>query len=172
MHVLLVGLSGVGKTHLLDLLQYNGDTMKQPTQGYYQYNDKKRDILFTEYGATFVNSCIVHSDFTHICLMVDITDKTKKSLMQSKSLLFYVFHRFKCPVCIIYKGPLADYEKEFFNKTLQLSLLQQHVNVSYCHVDFDSKLWTEGFSRLIEWIQRVNGKTAMNQKTKPVNNVN
>ena len=53
-HVWVLGQRDAGKTHLIDAIKYNGDTSKQPTNGYYieQYEHMEQLLTLREFGQT------------------------------------------------------------------------------------------------------------------------
>lgn len=160
--VLLVGLSGVGKTHFLDTLVYNADTTKQPTTGFYEV--VHQGVCFIEYGGSVVNTVLHTEPFDAVVYIVCGETFSKQQLLQAKSHLLGTLSKFPdIPLCIIIKNVSArGASKLSVWKTMDLECLDPAI---IC-MDFDKKdSFEEGCRKLFGWLKNlhtVTGNSATN----------
>jgi len=145
-NILVIGLSGVGKTHFLDILQYQGDTTKQPTKGYYTCSVLYDTTFITliEYGATTPFN-ILH-EFDAIFMLIR-GDYSMEKMLETKSYLLMCCDTLpEIPLAIIVAG----------KDEIKLNILQlAHLKRPICQIqmDFDNpNSWQKGCSKLFEWI--------------------
>lgn len=152
--VLVLGLSNVGKTHFLDLLVYNENTTKQPTFGFYEVNYQNK-IDFVEFGGGIPWTLNYHKSFNHVIMIVD-ANYSKNELREAKSAMLIALSKFsnEIPLTILIKGSRTKILETYVLKHLQLKEIQENRLVACQWINFDEKQsWTEGVSKLIEWIQ-------------------
>lgn len=143
--VLVIGLTGVGKTHFLDLLQYNGDTTKTPTNGYYECTYK--GIHFIEYGGQMNWIPLLHDGFNCIYMFIR-NDYTIERQLEAKSALLMICRVLtNIPLAILFMGTKYENEERIKNR-LQLQYIRQERIVATISLE---KNWKEGLSRLFEW---------------------
>lgn len=156
--VLLVGLSGVGKTHFLDMLVYNADTTKQPTTGFYEV--MHQGVCFIEYGGSVVNT-VLHTDpFDAVVYIVCGETYSKQQLLQAKShLLGTLVRHTGVPLCVVIKGSPGRSGPGRVWKTMDLECL----NPAIICMDFDKKeTFEEGCRKLFGWLKNLHTVTGNN----------
>jgi hypothetical protein len=152
-NILVLGLSGVGKTHFLDLLQFQGDTTKKPTKGYYTCSvlfDKNTRINLIEYGATSPFN-LLH-DFDGIFVLIR-ADYSMEQMLETKSYLLMCCNQIKqkeIPIAILIIG--SQHQQQNLD-ILQLKYLMREKRCCCLCMDFDDVIsWQRGCSKLFEWI--------------------
>lgn len=146
--ILVIGLSGVGKTHFLDLFHYGPDSYKTPTNGFYEV--KFNNCIFIEYGSNTSWSKLLHQ-FDRIILIVD-GNFSDMEMILSKTLLLSFLTKMdqKIPICILWKNKPS---KKI--ALLQLEALKANYPVFVLSVEdlSDTKgLWS--------WIENAAGRPA------------
>lgn len=161
--VLVVGLSGVGKTHFLDMLAYNADTTKQPTTGFYEV--VYREVCFVEYGGNVnLTTTMLHTEpFDAVVYIVCGETYDKHQLLQAKSHMLEAISRHHgVPLCVVVKGAPARNALVKVWREMQLDCLDPAI---IC-MDFDKKQnFEEGCEKLFGWLGKlhiVTGSSASN----------
>lgn len=154
--VLLVGLSGVGKTHFLDMLVYNADTTKQPTTGFYEV--VHQSVCFVEYGGG-VTTMLHTEPFDAVVYIVCGETYSKQQLLQAKShLLGTLVRHTGVPLCVVIKSPKQNALGKVW-KTMDLECLDPAI---IC-MDFDKKeSFEEGCRKLFGWLKNLHTVTGNN----------
>lgn len=133
-NVLVLGLSGAGKTHFLDLFHLGSDTTKFPTNGYYEtvYYFEEYMFILTEYGGcTEWKSCI---DTPVHCIFWMVRGDT---VMESNNALLMVSQWYPhVPIAVLWNGPPFSSQGFFYPK-----------NRPVCSV-------TLNFEREVEWLEK------------------
>lgn len=143
--VLVIGLSGVGKTHFLDMFHYPNST-KTPTKGYYEVtvpfgNSHKIELI--EYGGQIEWNSLCHNDgFDQIYMLIDERYSTEK-MLQANALMLKMCH-------MVPKIPLVVCYLHCQKKHLTLKSITDR-KVAVCHLNFETQEWQEGCSRLFTW---------------------
>lgn len=142
-HVLVVGLSGSGKTHFLDSLLYGVGSTALPTHGFYQVS--YRDLVFTEYGGSIdwlKTLQATHHSFNAVYLVIRSTFSIEL-VCESNNALLMLDRHFEpgIPFCILWNGG------ESANR---LTFKPGRPFRQHC-VDFENPLWLEGVWELFEW---------------------
>lgn len=144
-HIIVIGLSGVGKTHFLDLFNYASDLSKRPTLGYYEAKWDKFHMV--EYGGKTSWDYLFH-DYDIIYMIIN-DDYTIEKLLEAKSAMLMMCHKLPGkPLVVIFKGT-----KKVREDILQLEQIAKERKVGISHLNLDEETWKEGVSRLFKWTE-------------------
>jgi hypothetical protein len=141
--VLVIGLSGVGKTHFLDMFDYPNSN-KIPTKGYYENTVKYEGfkIHLIEYGGQVEwGDKLCHENFDQIYMFIDERYPIEK-MLQANSLMLKMCH-------LLPGKPLVVCHLHCQQNHLQVNLNDRAV--ATCHLNFQVAEWQEGCSRLFSW---------------------
>jgi len=148
--VLVLGLSNVGKSHFLNLVEFGTFMTTYPTNGYNECNinvDKQR-ISFIEYGFQTPWGHLFHSiDIVYVLVRFDFSIE---QIMETKSIILKMCKQ--TPLCVLYCGKKDNAEQQKrICRILQLKFIK-NIPIAQIAIDFDDKnSWKEGFARLLEW---------------------
>jgi hypothetical protein len=150
-NILVIGLSGVGKTHFLDLFNGASNLMKKPTNGFYEatYNN---EFHFVEYGGKSSWDHLFHN-YDVIYMLID-NEYTQEQLLEARSAMLMMCLKLPdIPLVVIFKGKGKLKHQEM----LQLEEIALERKVGISHLDFDKDECQEGISRLFEWTKQNRG---------------
>jgi len=161
--VLVVGLSGMGKTHFLDMFNLGEDTIKMPTLGRYETSIRLESsdtyIHLVEYGAQSVHAWLKYNrneEEYHAIYLVVCSNATPEQLCESKNLVCSIDMLSHLPLVVIYnvRGGGMSFEKR--NKALQLGAMTGHRRVSAVDLKFDnSPTFANRVAKVFEWTRGV-----------------
>jgi GTPase SAR1 family protein len=148
--VLLVGLTGSGKTHLLDFMTGESNTVRQPTIGYHEVTIQYegRSIIITEYGGTTDWEKLVQLDTDEFnCIWMIIGHNADGAALSSSNnaLLMVSSLLPNVPVAIVNNRTVS-------NSMLGLHQLSQLRPVCTVTLNFDiPEECLEKIYRLLQW---------------------
>lgn len=151
-NVLVLGLSGAGKTHFLDLFHLGPDTTKVPTNGYYEtvyYFERNYTFILTEYGgSTDWRKCIDPEKPVH-CIFWMVREES--DWMESNNALLMVSQWYKTiPVAVLWNGLKPPKGFQY----------PRHRPVCSVTLNFQSEVeWLEKAYRLFEWTVNATGRS-------------
>lgn len=139
--ILLFGLPGAGKTHLLDALVLGGDTTKRPTNGFYDV-DWKGYYHFTEFGGAIDWKLHLRKrkKETDAILIVLGPHFTEEEVCWSNNLLFELHEELaeNVPFGIVMWPASGKFKHHPVGR-----------NISYAYLNYEDPNWYSRFASLL-----------------------
>ncbi len=145
-HILVLGLSGSGKTHLLDFLSGEIDATRQPTNGYHEisYPFERHNFIFTEYGGRTDWETLIKLDTRpYRCIYMIIRDSVKEA---NNALLMVANILSGLPIAVVWNSAID----------VRASIAEFHYprnrQVCSCSLNFaNQEVCLEKIYRLLQW---------------------
>lgn len=156
--ILVVGLPGAGKTHLLNMLESGAGTTALPTNGFNEIVYDNYELV--EYGGRNNWKLMLEREereFSGIILVIGGANDQNDVALEANSALLYVCELLPRVPCVYVWNDVEP---------IELKMIPRDRSVAVCALKFQEETWIKNVEHMLEWI-RASGASRASAKKRP-----